>query len=126
MTANPPGTVALGSYDKVYLMMRVRNVACPPGQTWNSNNPDPVACAAGGTNSSDLALRTDDPATSYYLFVNGVQEPQGATVSLMSLMQCGQTFHYAWEDGGNFSVQDFYFDVSADCTSTLTPSSPVR
>lgn len=62
-----------------------------------------------------MQLRTNDPATSYYLFVDGVEMPKGVPVDLTKAVPCGKEVVHAWEDGGNFSDQDFFYKLTGNC-----------
>ena len=67
-----------------------------------------------------LHLRSDDPATSHYLFhkvgERWEQVPRGAGIDVFSYAGCGLR-DFSWEDGGDFQHQDFFFEVDAgpDC-----------
>lgn len=62
-----------------------------------------------------LNFATNDPATSFHLFVDGKQLPGGVAVNIADYVPCGATALFEWEDGGNFSAQDFGFEVTGKC-----------
>lgn len=70
-----------------------------------------------------LHLATNDPATSHHLFVDGKQLPVNTAVNIANYVPCGKTSLFEWEDGGNFSSQDFGFEVTGNCKVSAT--SPV-
>ncbi|PHP64846.1 hypothetical protein CSC94_21910 [Zhengella mangrovi] len=63
-------------------------------------------------------MRTDDPDTAHYLFIDGRQLPRGTVVNLADRIGCGVTRRFDWEDGGGWSVQDFHFTVTGGCDVT--------
>lgn len=75
-------------------------------------------------NIVQIQMSTDDPATSYFLFVDGKQMTKGTTVNLADIVPCGDKAEFAWEDGGNFSHQDFFFEVEGTCS--VGASSAIR
>ncbi|MBK9081665.1 MAG: hypothetical protein IPL88_06080 [Rhizobiales bacterium] len=120
ITSNPSASVTFQAYDRLYLRMSVRGNGCPPNEAPAPNtgrNGVILQClpSPGATDPADLELRTDDPNTAHHLFVAGQQLPRGVVVPLTDILKCGQTVSHAWEDGGNFSEQDFFFDVSTTC-----------
>jgi Flp pilus assembly protein TadG len=115
LTASPTGTITLGSYDRLYMKMQVRHSPCPSGYDWPTSNADPVKCKSGGYTGIDATMRTDDPNTAYYLFVNNVELANGVVPPITSFLPCGQTVQQSWEDGGGFSVQDVFFNVTTAC-----------
>jgi Flp pilus assembly protein TadG len=65
-------------------------------------------------------LRTDDPATSNRLYIDGAESPSNKTVDIFSVVPCGQSSTQAWEDGGNavpapVSNADFFYSVTGKC-----------
>lgn len=69
-------------------------------------------------------MKTNDPETSYFMFVDGKLLPKGTAVNLATYIPCDQKVQVAWEDGGNFSGQDFFFNVTGKCT--ISAGTPVR
>ncbi|WP_271895602.1 TadE/TadG family type IV pilus assembly protein [Candidatus Phyllobacterium onerii] len=121
-TQVPPDntTINLGDYDKLYLKMEVKNDGCDIGYKYTADPADPnhTLCVPSASSSSyNLTLRTDDPNTVDYLFVEGVQLKKGSTPPLDSLFNCGGRQDHAWEDGGGFAQQDFFYQVEAACKS---------
>ncbi|URK87002.1 hypothetical protein LP421_24185 [Rhizobium sp. RCAM05350] len=82
--ANPTGVIDLGSYSNLALRMDIKNDGCDIGYKATVKNSK-VSCAKN-TNSTyknyNTVLRTDDPATSNHLFVDGKQVPLGVKASL--------------------------------------------
>lgn len=135
MTATPSGPIALGNYTKLVLQMAIEDSGCAPGYTatvdtnTRSSTYNAVTCTAPkqssgkGKNSTsttatyDLTLRTDDPNTSNYLFVNGTELPQGVTLPIENYFGCSATQTHAWEDGGGWDRQDFFYTISSQCSS---------
>jgi Putative Flp pilus-assembly TadE/G-like len=70
-----------------------------------------------------LHLATNEPATSHNLFVDGKQLPANTVVNIANYVPCGKTSLFEWEDGGDFSSQDFGFDVTGNCK--VNNASPV-
>lgn len=115
LTSNPPGKIDLGTYDKLYLRMDVNIAPCKLGL--DSAAWSPVTCAVMATAPTSYldVLRTDNAYQSANLFVDGTQLPSNVVPSITTLMPCGRTEKFSWEDGGGWSAQDFYFDITAEC-----------
>jgi hypothetical protein len=64
-----------------------------------------------------LTLRTDNPATSNYLFVDGQRLPLNTTMPIQNYFGCQKTQSHAWEDGGGWDRQDFFYTITSECTS---------
>jgi hypothetical protein len=117
---NTPVTFDLGDYTKLYLKMEIKNDGCDIGYK-NNLSGRYVNCVV--TNSSSYAkynstLTTDDPNTVNHLFVDGVQLPAGSKPPLDDLMNCDNATHsHAWEDGGGWADQDFFYKINAACKS---------
>lgn len=117
MTVSPSGTINLGKYSQLILQMEIKNDGCAIGYQ-ASINGSTVSCSKNSSNASakyDLTLRTDNPDTSYYLFVEGKQLAKGVTSPLDSILVCGKTSSHAWEDGGGWDRQDFFYTVKTTC-----------
>jgi len=117
MTVNPTGTIDLGKYSKLVLQMDIKNDGCNIGQKATITGND-VSCSTNTTSTYakyDLTLRTDNPDTSYYLFVEGKQLAKGVTSPLDSILVCGKTSNHAWEDGGGWDRQDFFYTATTTC-----------
>ncbi|BCG84736.1 hypothetical protein MesoLj113c_08460 [Mesorhizobium sp. 113-3-9] len=75
-----------------------------------------------------LHMRSDDPATSHYMFhkvgEQWIQAPRATKIDVFSYAGCGLT-QQSWEDGGDFHHQDFFFEVDSgpDC-AVADASSP--
>jgi hypothetical protein len=74
-----------------------------------------VTSTKGSDAKYDLTLRTNNPKTSHYLFVDSKQLPKNATSPLSSILGCGQIANHAWEDGGGFERQDFFYTAEPIC-----------
>lgn len=116
--ANPTGTIDLGKYTNLALRMDIKNDGCDIGFKVSVDSKNNVTCNVS-TTSSDLkysrVLRTDDPATSNYLFVDGKQVPAGIKASLEKYFGCTKKQEHAWEDGGGWDRQDFFYTVTSTC-----------
>lgn len=110
-------TITLGDYDRVYLKMGVKTDGCDIGY----RNPDTraklVVCIKDNPNTTyDSTLRTDDTQTVNHLFVDGKQLPANSTPPLTDIFSCeGGTHKHAWEDGGGWDKQDFFYTVTSAC-----------
>lgn len=62
-----------------------------------------------------LVIRTDDPALSNRLYVDGKQQPMGQVVNVFRAIGCGNWVTQQWEDGGNFKQTDFEYQVQGYC-----------
>jgi Flp pilus assembly protein TadG len=115
--AKPAGVIDLGKYTNLALRMDIKNDGCDVGYKATVKN-SAVTCNIS-TKSADQSynsvLRTDDPATSNHLFVDGKQVPLGVKASLEKYFGCTQTQEHAWEDGGGWDRQDFFYTVTATC-----------
>jgi Flp pilus assembly protein TadG len=120
MVQLPGGQIDLGKYTKLVLQMDIKNDGCPIGQTASVSSKNEVSCSASSTQANskyNLTLRTDNPATSYYLFVDGQQLPANTTMPIQNYFGCQKTQTHAWEDGGGWQRQDFFYTISSECTS---------
>jgi Flp pilus assembly protein TadG len=123
MTIAPSSTFDLGRYSRLVLQMEVKKDGCPIGSSATYGSDNSVKCHVVPTNDPkysgvrkyDSVMRTDDPKTSHHLFVDKVQLPKGAPSPLDSLFECGKTAEHAWEDGGGFERQDFFYTVTSIC-----------
>lgn len=75
-----------------------------------------------------LHMRSDDPATSHYLFYrkgqqNWAQVPRGTEIDVFSYAGCGLK-EFSWEDGGDFHHQDFFFELDSGPDCILISSNP--
>jgi hypothetical protein len=113
----PKGVIDLGTYTNLALRMDIKNDGCDIGKKATVSNSK-VTCTDDTGKSYrtySSALRTDDPATSNHLFVDGKQVPLGVTASLEKYFGCTKTQNHAWEDGGGWERQDFFYTVTATC-----------
>ncbi|MBW9086704.1 pilus assembly protein [Rhizobium wenxiniae] len=117
MTVSPSGVLNLGKYTKLVLQMDIKNDSCPTGERLylSGSNVYCYKTDLAQYAKYDLTLRTDNPDTSHYLFVEGKQLPKGVTSPLDDILICGKTSNHAWEDGGGFSRQDFFYTVATTC-----------
>jgi Flp pilus assembly protein TadG len=131
MTVTPSGSITLGDYTKLALQMDIKDDGCPLGSTATVNGNNDVSCTViqrtyGNNNnktaytaaqSYNLTLRTDDPTTSNYLFVNGTQLPKGVIIPIENYFGCQAPQKHAWEDGGGWTTQDIFYTISSTCLS---------
>jgi Flp pilus assembly protein TadG len=126
---SPSGAIDLGKYTKLVLKMDIKTDGCPLGAYATVNSKKDVTCNVIdpkdknksqyiGYFSYNNTLRTDNPATSNYLFVDGVQMPQGINFPLEKYFGCAKPQSHAWEDGGGWDRQDIFYTISSDCTAT--------
>ncbi len=117
MTVLPSSTLNLGKYSKLVLQMDIKNDGCGIGFK-AAVTGSTVSCQANGvaaSNRFNLTLRTDNPDTSQYLFVNKVQLPKGVMSPLEEILECDRTLNHAWEDGGGWERQDFFYTAASVC-----------
>ncbi len=118
MTAVPSGPITLGQYTKLVLQMDVKDDGCPLGKAASVSNNNAVSCSKSSSSTKyDLTLRTDDPNTSNYLFVDGSELPKGVTLPIENYFGCQTAQKHAWEDGGGWDRQDFFYTISSQCSS---------
>lgn len=113
------GSIKLGEYEKLFLKMDIKFDGCDIGY-YNSSNTSIVKCKASSDNAYkkyNKTLKSSDPATVNHLFVNGTQLPLGSTPPLDVLFDCSEKQYHAWEDGGGFAKQDFFYYITAACKS---------
>jgi Flp pilus assembly protein TadG len=117
MTVEPSGTIDLGKYSKLVLQMDIKNDGCALDRKAHVANRK-IKCTpskAATDRKYDLTLRTDEPETTHYLFVDGKQLPKGVTSPLATILDCGKTSDHAWEDGGGWERQDFFYTAVSEC-----------
>lgn len=115
--ANPAGTIDLGKYTNLALRMDIKNDGCDIGYKATVKN-SAVTCkkdSGASYKNYNAVLRTDDPNTSNHLFVDGKQVPVGVKASLEKYFGCSKKQEHAWEDGGGWDRQDFFYTVTATC-----------
>jgi|GEM_PF-1315496 Flp pilus assembly protein TadG len=126
---SPSGAIDLGKYTKLVLKMDIKTDGCPLGAYATVNSKKDVTCNVidpkdknksqySGYFSYNNTLRTDNPDTSNYLFVDGKQMPQGINFPLEKYFGCAKPQSHAWEDGGGWDRQDIFYTISSDCTAT--------
>lgn len=103
LTTDMHGTVSLINTKEAYFQMDIDD---DPSRSWYLDN------------LTVKTMRTNDPETAHHIFVDGRQLTSGVAVNLADIIPCGEEVRIAWEDGGDFAVQDFFFDVSGKCTVT--------
>jgi Flp pilus assembly protein TadG len=110
-------TITLGDYTSVYLKMEVNTSGCDIGYKNKDTSARMVVCEKDKNKTSyDSTLRTDDSQTVNHLFVDGKQLPLGSTPPLTDIFSCdGGTHKHAWEDGGGWPNQDFFYTVTSAC-----------
>lgn len=120
MTVVPAkGIIDLGNYDKLILKMDIKEDGCPLKKHATVNKKKDVTCndsTASADKKYNTTLRTDNPDTTDYLFVDGKQMPKGMAFPLEAYFGCNKPQSHAWEDGGGWDRQDFFYTVSSDCS----------
>jgi hypothetical protein len=114
----PSGTLNLGKYTKLILQMDIKKDGCNVGEYATVDKKKNVTCTESDNaqyKKFDSVLRTDNPKTSHYLFVEGKQLPEGITSPLDDILICGKLSSHAWEDGGGFERQDFFYTAETTC-----------
>lgn len=101
VTTDMKGSVSLINAREAYFRMDI--------------NDDPTK-STYTENISQTVMRTNDSKTSHHVFVDGVQLTKGVAVNLADIIPCEKQVLVSWEDGGNFSAQDFFFKVTGECT----------
>jgi Flp pilus assembly protein TadG len=117
MEVLPSSTLELGEYAKLVLQMDIKNDGCGLKEHATVTN-SVVTCnksEAKADKDYNLTLRTDNPDTSHYLFVDGKQLPKGVASPLDAILECEKTSNHAWEDGGGFARQDFFYTAKSIC-----------
>lgn len=117
MEVSPSTSIVLGKYTSLILQMEIKEDGCSIRERANINGSK-VSCDASTRlqdRTYDLTLRTDNPDTSQYLFVDGKQLPKGVTSPLSAILVCGKTSNHAWEDGGGWERQDFFYTAYTVC-----------
>ncbi|MCK8782490.1 hypothetical protein M0654_21185 [Rhizobium sp. NTR19] len=117
MEVYPSTTLELGDYAKLVLQMDIKKDGCGLKQRAKVVNSIVTCYQSSDRADKDyhLSLRTDNPETSHYLFVDGKQLPKGVTSPLDVILECEKTADHAWEDGGGFSRQDFFYTAKSIC-----------
>jgi Flp pilus assembly protein TadG len=123
MTISPGKEFELGKYSKLVLQMEVKEDGCPLEHKAKVHPNKDVFCQKLGKGQVgyaasikyDSVLHTDDPNTSHYLFVDKVQMPKNAASPLDRILECDQKVSHAWEDGGGFERQDFFYTAESEC-----------
>ena len=117
MTIEPSKSIDLGNYTKLVLQMDIKNDGCPTGQAATLTGSK-VSCNPSTTTANqkyNLTLRTDDPSTSDYLWVNGTEQPKGVILPVQNFFGCQAPQNHAWEDGGGKERQDLFYTISSTC-----------
>jgi Flp pilus assembly protein TadG len=117
LRVDPPGEIDLGAYKKLYLKMDVKGDGCGLKHKVVTWSPQLICEPTTQPQFSyfSFTLRTDNPSTSHHLFVDGKQMLQGQVVEL-DTMACGKSTKHAWEDGGGFADQDFFYNLRTVCS----------
>jgi hypothetical protein len=123
MTVHPTSTIDLGEYEKLFLKMDVKWDPCPLKHQMIYKQDDSVTCVASSSASLanfNATVRSDDPKQAHHLFVNGTQVKKGVATPLDAFLTCDKSVEHAWEDGGGFSRQDFFYTITAGCNGSGT------
>jgi Flp pilus assembly protein TadG len=116
MTMTPSGSITLGDYTKLVLQMDIKKDGCPLKQVASIGKDKSVNCSPNSAAQKyDVSLRTDDPATSDQLWVNGTEQPKGVILPVQNFFGCQATQNHAWEDGGGKERQDLFYTISSSC-----------
>lgn len=119
MTVTPKGKIDLGKYSKLVLQMDIKKDGCGTGYAATvDNRTKSVTCnldTSYKNSKYDTVLRTDNPDTTDYLYVEGKQLPKGVTSPLDVILVCDKESHHAWEDGGGPERQDFFYTAITTC-----------
>lgn len=112
-------TITLSNYDSVYLKMEVKEDGCDIGYRNPDTSKTIVKCVVDKTKTSyNRTMTTDNVDTVHYLFVDGKQLPPKSKPPLTDIFSCdGGTHKHAWEDGGGWTKQDFFYTVTSECKS---------
>lgn len=113
--ANPSGVIDLGTYTNLALRMDIKTDGCDIGKKASVSNSKITCKNDSSSKTYSSVLRTDDPDTSNHLFVDGKQVPLGVKASLEKYFGCTKKQEHAWEDGGGWDRQDFFYTVTATC-----------
>lgn len=102
--------VTVEGYERLYLQMTVSaSNSVAAGYLWPG---------------MPRTVRSDDPALSWRLFLDGRQVPNGRTVDITTATPCGVWSTQDWEDGGNtggtdhvlqLASTDVHYDVLGSC-----------
>jgi hypothetical protein len=117
MEVVPSSSIELGEYTDLILRMEIKNDGCAIKERAEMDG-EKINCKTRNRAEDrvyNLTLRTDNPDTSHYLFVDGKQLAKGVTSPLSSILVCGKTSSHAWEDGGGFARQDFFYTAKTTC-----------
>lgn len=109
-------TINLDGYQDLYLKMDVKQDGCDLGYRNQNTNNRYVKCVVDNSKVNyDLTLKTNDKDQVYYLFVDGKQLPKGTIPPILNILSCTGTHQHAWEDGGGWDQQDFFYTVVTAC-----------
>lgn len=78
-------------------------------------------------NGAKETVKSNDPATSNRLYIDGVEVATGKKVDIFRAVPCGNSSQQAWEDGGNavpapVANADFFYTVTGKCEFSQKPS----
>ncbi|PRD49683.1 TadE/TadG family type IV pilus assembly protein [Phyllobacterium myrsinacearum] len=109
-------TINLDGYDGLYLKMDVKNDGCALGYRNPNVNDRYVKCVVDNSQVNyDLTLKTNNDKQAQYLFVDGKQLPANQIPKILDILSCTGTHQHAWEDGGGWDQQDFFYTVVTTC-----------
>ncbi|UGX85410.1 pilus assembly protein TadG-related protein [Phyllobacterium meliloti] len=113
---NQMTTINLDGFDKLYLKMEVKQDGCGLGYKNPDTNARYVKCVVDNSKINyDLTLKTNNGQQANYLFVDGKQLPVDQVPKILDILSCTGTHQHAWEDGGGWDQQDFFYTVVTTC-----------
>jgi Flp pilus assembly protein TadG len=113
---NQMTTINLDGYEDLYLKMDVKEDGCDLGYRNVDKNARYVSCTVDKSQKTyNATLKTNDKDQVDHLFVDGKQLPKGTIPDILKILSCTGTHQHAWEDGGGWDLQDFFYTVVTTC-----------
>lgn len=113
---NQMTTINLDGYKDLYLKMDVKQDGCDLGMRNKNTSNRYVQCVTDISQTRyDATLKTNNKDQVYYLFVDGKQLAKGTIPPILDILSCTGTHQHAWEDGGGWDQQDFFYTVVTAC-----------
>lgn len=125
----PPGQTNLSSKDPVVCGANGKAGAAyvPPTTGGPPTVSTGTSCSSTSTSSNnanafDLITSTADASTACFLYIGGKQLTPNVKPSVFTILPCSGSGSnsagvYAWEDGGGWATQDFFFTVTTSCVA---------
>ncbi|WP_315919144.1 TadE/TadG family type IV pilus assembly protein [Mesorhizobium sp. SP-1A] len=107
------------------------NVASATGASIDVSKMNALYLQMDVTTGTKATMKSNDPKTSNFMYLNGTQIASGKTVDIFTAVPCGQPSTQAWEDGGNnppspdVTNADFFYTVTGKCDFNKRPSETV-